>query len=289
MRDVPVFPRPFAGRIWLLCLAATALACCGLPSANGATDDPAPTISADMFNNFAAGEDGKLLTVDVLNKSALGGGSWGLASKAKEFQSLRTVVGRDMTFKTPFRVGAKVVTSSGPMWVRYDHSTTRPVESASFYTPGPYGGGVYKKLLVRGFWKFANKNGRGGGVNFDPVVSYGNPFGALQEQTYPGGGAKIIAHGPGGNGRYIEFTLGKIYFVEMLRDDEAAIFRVRFYDPDDGYRLTGESTAKLGSTAGSGWWIMFQANYLDLGGVTGYTEFAGVSVTWNNVNSDLPP
>jgi hypothetical protein len=230
-----------------------------------------------------------MLSVAVLTNSSLGGGTWRLSSTATNFQSLHTVAGRDVTFHTPIRVGTNLVTSSGTKWVRYYHSKTNPVESASFYTPGPYGGGVYKKILVRGFWKFANKNARGGGVNYDPVVTYGNPFGAMQEQTFDGGGAKIIAHGPGGNGAYIDFVLGKIYFVEMLRDDDAAIFRVRFYDPDDNYRLAGESTAKLGSTTGSSWWVMFQANYLELGGVTGYTEFAGVSVTWSNVNSNLPP
>ncbi len=256
---------------------------------NSAAGESAPAVTADMFNNFVAGGDGQLLTVAVLTNSTLGGGTWRLSSKATNFLSLHTVVGRDVIFQTPFRVGSNVITSSGTKWVRYYHSKTNPVESASFYTPGPYGGGVFKRILVRGFWKFANKNGRGGGVNFDPVVTYGNPFGALQEQTYAGGGAKIIAHGPGGNGRFIEFQLGKIYFVEMLRDDDAALFRVRFYDPDGRYRLVGESTAKLGSTAGSSWWVMFQANYLDLGGVTGYTEFAGVSVTWSNVNANLPP
>ena len=65
----------------------------------------------------------------------------------------------------------------------------------------------------------------------------------------------------------------------MTEDMVHSVCTLKLFDPDTGLQVGDTSTALTGK-AGWVWWIKFNSDYLDLGGVTGYTEIGGISVNW---------
>lgn len=122
--------------------------------------------------------------------------------------------------------------------------------------------------------------------NLDLIDTAGNPFGVTQLQMLGTNDLRVIAHAPGLNGGWIMPLLSNhAYEIVMERDDIAQTVTVNMFDAENNFTsVSGPFVAHLGSTAFT-WFIKFQANYLDIGGVGGKLQFGGIAISWANRDS----
>lgn len=123
--------------------------------------------------------------------------------------------------------------------------------------------------------------------NLDLVDTEGNPYAVAQLQMIATNDYRLIAHGPGGSfGWVMPLASNHVYEMVMQRDDTTQTVTVEVYDPSNNFAsISGPMTGSLGGVTGFMWFVRFQANYLDIGGVAGKLQYGGISVSWTNHDS----
>jgi hypothetical protein len=236
--------------------------------------------SVRAFQDFRDCTAGTNLNIGQAKRSAFGEGRWTGSSYASTNQWLthwKVVTNAPVRFRQAVTLGTNTFTSTGTNWLHVARGN-RSNEVFSFFT-GVYGGNATDKVMtVRFVIRMANTNAAGRHVNFDHVELEGNPFCVCQNHTPQN---NVFAHAPGRNGGYIQYEIGKAYEAELTEDMVHSICTLKFFDPETGLQVGDTSTALTGKPSWV-WWVKFNSDYLDLGGVTGYTEIGGISVTWGD-------
>lgn len=149
-----------------------------------------------------------------------------------------------------------------PFDVTIGGTTTRPTGTKAilFDLSTIAGDGTYESMLLKffdypnehfynvlraGFIKVAIGAAPVGNLNFDISQTYG-PFSVPQLGLRSNGSHTWYGHSDAGVSAGFAATTG-VFFYQWFRDMANNLYKIRFYDPSNGYALVGESQIALGT------------------------------------------
>lgn len=234
----------------------------------------------DLLQSFSSCLTNTGVTATQLGASVIGGAgtAWANVSGNATNGSWFCVSNTDLAFPRPVRVGSILYPSTGPYWIKY-YLTNGAEDDIRCLVPQPgFGESIYTNMTCRGYVITGVTNSTTTLNNLDLLEQEGGPASVFQLQTqssvYQG-----IAHAVNGvNGGAVALTNFVPYYFTLKRvsPTNGCILTIQ----DTSGNTIGTSIGQMETGFGSSWVFYIKNNYLNLGNLTGWIMFGGISIAY---------
>lgn len=253
-------------------------------------------VTVNHIQTWATGTNGAVISDSVLAAGQIGAGSWGFSGEsASPFRSIKIATNYPVQLPYWVNIGGTNYSTVWTNWVTTFSNTLGTYDRAQLTLAGPAGGNN-SNLWFGYFWR-TTMNNAGSDCNYDITTVDGQFSGYfVQQQKVRNGFSLLYAHTQGGTQGLAVPILpdGRLYWVQGSVDLRGGVVQLDYYDATNNWKRATNEAGTFGSTGtitpGTNtfrFWL--QANYLNLGQVTGSNMFSALFFGYGNNSVTSPP